>query len=304
MGAKRTALVTDSTWSLPTALARQLRLAVVPLHVSFGSRTLCDCESEVPHITEALRTRAATTSQPTPGEIAAVLEEVATGADRVVAIHLSGALSGTCAAVGNAAAALTASTGVRIDVVDSRTVGGALGYAVAVAAYALATGVDADGAIARARECAATSRVFLTVSDLRHLQRGGRVRAPQAAVGTALGIKPILHLQSGEIRVLESVRGTRKAHQQLVSRALVAAGAPTRGPREPRSPVSFAVHHVGEAEEAESLAARLREAAAEADLAIDRLDVTPMSGVLAAHAGPGALAIAVARTRGLIHTSP
>lgn len=303
MGVERTALVTDSTWSLPAAFADQLGVSVVPLHVSFGSRSYCDCDPDLGNITEALRTRAATTSQPTPGEIAAVLEaRIAAGATRVVCIHLSSALSGTCATVEATAARITAETGVPIDVVDSRTLGGALGYAVAVAAHALSAGADASRATANARECAATSRVFLTVTDLKHLQRGGRLKAPQAAVGAALGIKPLLHIQNGEIRLLESVRGTRRAHQHLVQRALVAAGAPTQGPREPRSPVSFAVHHVGEPAEAEALAGRLRAGAEEAGLAIDRLDVTPMSAVLAAHAGPGALGIAVARTRGRILT--
>ncbi len=300
MGGQRVALVTDSTWNLPAEFARQLEVAVIPLHVSFGSRTWCDCEEDMAAIMDSLRRLPATTSQPTPGEIAGVLtDQIAAGASRVLCIHLSGGLSGTCAAVATVAARITADTGVRIDVVDSRTVGGALGYAVAVAAAAIPEG--ADVAMARARECAATARVFLTVTDLRHLQRGGRLKAPQAAVGTALGIKPLLHVQNGEIRLLESVRGTKRAQDQLVHRALIAAGAPTRGPREPRSPVSFAVHHVGEPDVADAIAARLRAGADDAGLAVDRLDVTPMAGVLAAHAGPGALGVAVARTGGRIH---
>ena len=66
--------------------------------------------------------------------------------------------------------------------------------------------------------------------------------------------------------------------------------------------MSFAVHHVDNAETAERLADQLAAAAAAADLTLDRLDVTPMAGVLAVHAGPGAVAVAIAHTRGLLHS--
>jgi len=302
MGPKRIALITDSTWCLPSAFAAELDIRVIPLHLRAGGHEFTDNEAEVERITEVLRTAPATTSQPTHAEIGAVLEEcIDAGAERIVCVHLSSQLSGTCAAIEAVAGPISEARGVPIDVIDSRTVGGALGYAVAVAAASLAQGADAVAAVARARECAATSRVFLSVTDLKHLQRGGRLKAPQAAIGAALGIKPILHITNGEIRLLESVRGTRRAHQQLMKRSLAAAGAPSAGPREPRTRVSFAVHHVGAGDAADALGEQLRAAATDAGLVVDRIDVTPMSAVLAAHTGPGAMAVAVARTRGIIH---
>lgn len=303
MGPPRIALVTDSTWSLPADLAEALAVRVLPLYVLAGTTSIPDVPESAARITELIRTTAASTSQPTPVEIRDLLGTLADeGAAGIVCIHLSAQLSGTYGSVRAAAAEVAAERGIPVEVIDSRTVAAALGYAVSVAGASLAAGDSMGRAVARARECAATSRVLLSVADLRHIQRGGRLRVPQLAIGTALGIKPILEVRQGEIRVLESVRGSARAHQRLVDRALRSAGAPTGGPREPRSPVSFAVHHVDSPEVADTLAERLGTAAAEAGLEVDRLDVTPMAGVLAVHAGPGALAVAAARTRGLVHS--
>lgn len=303
MGPTRIALVTDSTWSLPQPLADTLGIRVLPLHVSAGRISLDDRPEDMARIVELLRTTALTTSQPTPGEIRASLQGCADeGAEAILCVHLSGRLSGTVGAVRTVADEVAAERGLPIEVVDARTVAGALGYAVAVAGATIAGGAGLDAATARARECAATARVFLTVADLRHLQRGGRLRGPQLALGTALGIKPVLGMREGEIRLLESVRGTARAHQRLAELAVRAAGGPATGPREPRVAVSVAVHHADAREAAGRVAERITAATAAAGLEVDRVDVTPMSGVLAVHAGPEALAVAVARTRGALHS--
>lgn len=303
MGPTRIALVTDSTWSLPPGLAESLGVRVLPLHVVAGATSVADVPGQAERITGLIRATTASTSQPTPGEVRDLLLSLADeGVAGIVCIHLSGQLSGTYGSVRAVAGDVSAERGIPVEVVDSRTVAGALGYAVAVAGASLAAGASMAGAVAGARECAATSRVHMSVADLRHLQRGGRLRVPQLAIGTALGIRPILEVRHGEIRVRESVRGSARARQRLVDLALRAAGAPKDGPREPRSRVSFAVHHVDSPGAAQAVADLLGRAAAEADLGVDRLDVTPMAGVLAVHAGPGALAVATARTRGLIHS--
>jgi DegV family protein with EDD domain len=301
MGPTRIALVTDSTWSLPPALAESLGVRVLPLHVLAGTTSIPDVPAEAERITGIIRATAASTSQPTPGAIRDLLGVLADeGSAGIVCIHLSAQLSGTCGSVRAVAGEVSAERGIPVEVIDSRTVAGALGYAVAVAGANLAAGASMADAMTAARECAATSRVFLSVADLRHLQRGGRLRVPQLAIGTALGIKPILEVRHGEIRLRESVRGSARARQRLVDLALRSAGAPKDGVSRPR--VSFAVHHADCPDAAATVAEMLAAAAAEADIGVDRLDVTPMAGVLAVHAGPGALAVATARTCGLVHS--
>lgn len=301
MGLTRIALVTDSTWSLPPELAEEMGIRVLPLHVNAGRTALVDRAEDMDRILRLLRTTALTTSQPTPGEVRDLLHSLADGgAEGIVCVHLSDRLSGTVASVRGVAEEVAADRHLPIEVVDTRTVAGALGYAVAVAGASLAAGDPMATAVARARECATSSRVFLSVADLGHLQRGGRLRGPQLVLGTALGIKPVLTVRDGEIRLLESVRGTARAHQRLVALALRAAWSGSA--RDPRRRISVAVHHVDARQAAERVAARVAEEAVTAGVEIDRLDVTPMAGVLAVHAGPEALAVAMARTGGLIHS--
>lgn len=271
------AVITDSTWSLPETLAEALHINVIPLHVT--------ADRGVGHTF----THGATTSQPSAGELAAALE--AADGEEISCIHLSAQLSGTVTAMARSAREYQERTGVPVTVIDTRTTGAALGYCAAVAAATLLAGGPQSLAIARARECAARSRVTFTVPDLKHLQRGGRLAAPKALIGAALGIRTVLEIREGAIRLKEPVRGAARALRAVAEGAVHDL---------PPGPVSLAVHHVAAPEDALVLAQLLRQAAIERGSQIERLDITQMPAVLAAHAGPGALAAVSAPTFGLL----
>ncbi|MGB4588936.1 MAG: DegV family protein [Clostridiaceae bacterium] len=58
---------------------------------------------------------------------------------------------------------------------------------------------------------------WFTVADLNYLKRGGRVTAMSATVGTALNIKPILHVDDeGYLKLIDKVRGRKRALKSLV----------------------------------------------------------------------------------------
>lgn len=280
------AIVTDSTWSLPPALAEEWGIAVVPLHVIAPEGEFLDTPA-----TERPEGRL-TTSQPSHGELrAAVAAAVDAGAESVLCVHLSAALSGTYAAMETVAAEVSAKRGVPIQVMDSRTAGAGLGFAALVAARALAAGDSPRRAMSRARECASRSRVVLTVDDPRHIQRGGRFTGPQLAIGAALGIRPILEVSQGSIVLREAARGAARARTQLVKAVLDGV---------PPGSVSIAVHHVDDEEAAAAVAESLAEAAEKAGNVVEQVLITPLSLVLAAHTGPGALGAVVAPTFGLL----
>ena len=50
-------------------------------------------------------------------------------------------------------------------------------------------------------------RIVAVVDSLKHLQKGGRLPAAVALVGGALGIKPVLALQDGAIKLVDKGRG-------------------------------------------------------------------------------------------------
>lgn len=276
-----TAVVTDSTAYLPPGVAQQRGVRIVPLEVRLGRR--CGREGvdiDTAALSEALADHRVDvqTSRPTPAQFAACYREALdAGASAVVSVHLSRELSGTWEAARIAAEEVGPD---RVRVVDSRAAAMGLGYAVLAAADAAAAGGTGEEVEAAAADVAARCRVFFSVDTLDRLRRGGRIGAAAAMLGTALAVKPLLHVAQGRIVPLEKVRTTAKAAQRLVDLAVRAAGD---------GPVDLAVHHLGAAARAEEVAARLRERVP----AIARLLVSEVGAVIGAHVGLGVLGIVV-----------
>ncbi|ARU50210.1 fatty acid-binding protein DegV [Cellulosimicrobium cellulans] len=270
-------VVTDSTASLPPV--RDERLRSVPLHVIVDDESSLEgvgltAEDVAAHLQAGRRV---TTSQPTPRAFAeAYAAAAAAGAREIVSVHLSGALSGTV----HAAALAAADAPVPVRVVDSRTVAMGLGFAAQAAARAAAAGESTDAVARRAIEVADASRAVFLVDSLDHLRRGGRLSAASAALGTVLGVRPLLAVRDGKIEVVQKVRTKAAAVERLTTVAVESAARRTRP--------ALAVHHVGDDAGAYRLASELT-----TRTGLDVV-VTPVSAVLGAHVGPGVLAVVVA----------
>lgn len=274
------AVVTDSTAYLPAGLALERGIRVVALEVRLGDRVGREgIDIDAAELSAALADRHldVQTSRPTPAEFAACYRSALDGgADEVVSVHLSRELSGTWEAARLAAEEIGPR---RVHVVDSRATAMGLGYAVLAAADAADAGAPGSDVAAAAESVAARCRLFFSVETLDRLRRGGRIGAAAALVGTALAVKPLLHVTHGRIVPLEKVRTTARAAQRLVELAVRAAGD---------GPVDLAVHHLAAARRAEEIATRLRER-----LQVARLLVSEVGAVIGAHAGPGLLGVVV-----------
>ncbi|WP_214368206.1 DegV family protein [Pseudonocardia sp. H11422] len=279
------AVVTDSTAYLPPGVAEQRGIRVVPLEVRLGDRVGRDgLEVGARELVAALADRHldVQTSRPTPAAFVACFREaLSQGADGVVSVHLSRELSGTWDAARLAAEEVGPD---RVRVVDSRALAMGLGYAVLAAADASDAGADGQAVEDAAADVAARCRVFFSVDNLDRLRRGGRIGAAAALFGTALAVKPLLHLAEGRIMPLEKVRTSARAAQRLVDLAVRAAGD---------GHADLAVHHLGAAERADELADRLRERLPDAT----RLLVSEVGAVIGAHAGTGLLGVVVVPRR-------
>lgn len=61
---------------------------------------------------------------------------------------------------------------------------------------------------------------FVTVDDLNHLQRGGRVSKTTAILGTMVQIKPVIHVDNqGYLQVIGKERGRKKSLNKIVDMA-------------------------------------------------------------------------------------
>lgn len=274
-----TALVTDSTAYLPADLIEAHGIGVVPLHVVVGGQERREgVDIAAGEVAEALRGfRPVSTSRPAPQAFLDVYRDLADkGADSIVSVHISADMSST---LGSAQLAAQHSP-VPVTVIDSRSMGMAMGYAVLAGAALAARGALAEEVAAAVRaRCSRTTVVFY-VDTLEHLRRGGRIGRANALLGSALAIKPILGLEDGAIVPLERVRTSSRAIARLEELAVEAAGSQA---------VDVAVHHLDSAERAEKLAERLQSRIE----GLQDLMVVELGAVVGAHVGPGTLAIAV-----------
>ena len=274
------AVVTDSTADLPAELARAHAVTVVPLQIVIGARSFPEgLGADAEAVARALRDHVPVrTSRPNPAAFLAAYQRAAeAGATGVLSLHLSAHMSGT-----HSSATLAAEQSpVPVRVVDSHSMGMALGFAVLSAARRATAGGDLDECYAVAEARVAVTSSFFYVDTLEHLRRGGRIGAAQALLGNALAVKPLLHLRDGRVEPLERVRTASRAIARLEELALEAAAG-----RE----VDIAVHHLASADRAQLLAQALRSRAPH----LRELHVSEIGAVVGAHVGPGMLGVVVA----------
>jgi DegV family protein with EDD domain len=278
----RVAVVTDSTAYLPDGLASRLLVTVVPLQVVFGGVTGAEGSEVTPaDVAKALAAwTPVSTSRPAPSDFAtAYRAALDAGAPGVVSVHISSELSGTW---DSARLGAEECGGDAIRVVDSRSAAMGLGFAVIAAAEAARDGAGLEDVYQAAVGSAEGTTTLFYVDTLEHLRRGGRIGAAQALLGTALSVKPILHVRDGRIVPLEKVRTASKGLARLEALAVEAAGD---------SPVDVAVHHLDAADRAATLSERLRERLPR----LRELYVSEVGAVVGAHVGPGLLGVVVVR---------
>lgn len=273
----RTVVVTDSTASLPPEVARARGIRVVPLQVVIGSQVHDEGEpGATPQaVAEALKSFVpVSTSRPNPAAMLEVYEALAReGVESVVAVHLSGDMSGTFESAQLAARQAS----IPVTPVDARQVGAATGYAAIAAQDVLDAGGDADQAAAAARERAAASKSYFYVDTLEYLRRGGRIGAGAAFLGGALSVKPLLEIRDGRVASLEKVRTSAKALARLEELLVRSAGS---------AQIDLCISHLASPERAEALASHLAERLQE-NLSGREVSCLEVGGVLGAHVGPG-----------------
>jgi DegV family protein with EDD domain len=275
----RTAVVTDSTACLSAQAAEQAAVTVVPLQVVIGVDSYTEGTALArTRLLDALRHKTpASTSRPSPEQFAAQYRALAeAGATGIVSVHLSGDLSATY----ESALLAAAGSPIPVEVVDSRSVGMGLGFAALAAGRAAQAGQSPAVCADIAAKRAALTSAFFYVDTLEYLRRGGRISSTRAFVGSALAVKPLLHLVDGKVEPLEKVRTSARAIARLEQLAFERAGV---------DEVDVAVHHLASLPRAELLAEQLRPRLA----GLGDLTVSEVGAVLGAHAGPGLLGVVV-----------
>jgi DegV family protein with EDD domain len=273
------AILTDSSAYLPPELVEQYGIRVIPLTILWGSDSILDGVEITPdEFLERLENDPdhPTTTQPNPEDFTNLYNNLAEGYDAIVAPLISDELSGT---INSAQSALSEFDRVPVRVIDSRSTSMGLGFATLAAAQAAADGKTLDEVEHAARSTATASRVMFVVETLEYLHRGGRIGGASKFLGTALSLKPLLHLNEGRVDALEKIRTKKKAVDRLLELAVQYADG---------SPARASVIHAGVPEEAEALK---HQVANQIDCL--ELHIAAISPAISVHTGPGAVGLAL-----------
>jgi DegV family protein with EDD domain len=212
-------IVTDSTADIPHGVAQELEIEVVPLQVKIGEHSYRDgVDLDAPSFyTKILASEELpTTSQPSPQDFTQAYQKcIAEGAEAILSIHLSSALSGTYQS-STLAKGLLADEKVEIVTMDSRNATFCTGQMVIQAARAAKAGQSLEACQQVALDTRKGQAIYAYLDTLEYLQKGGRIGKASSLVGSLLSIKPIISLdEEGTVIPIDRVRGRKKAAQRL-----------------------------------------------------------------------------------------
>lgn len=218
-------IVCGATSDLPLHLIEELELEVIPMNVRVGEQEFCyhpdGQELSCRRFYELLRAGVpSVTSQITPVIFQERFERILREGKDVLYLAFSSGLSGTYNSARLAAEELSEKYPERrIVCVDSLCASIGEGLLVYLAGRLRAEGKNFDEVTDWVMENRTRICHWFTVDDLAHLKRGGRLNSLEAAVGTALRIKPVISVdREGKLTVVTKVRGTRKGMEYLRER--------------------------------------------------------------------------------------
>ena len=194
-------IVTDSASDISLEEAEDLGIEIVPLSVRFGEAEYTDLvDLSVSDFYQKMSESdlLPSTAAPSPGAFEAAFKRCAeAGAEGVICINLSLALSATGQAAQLAADALADTLPVKC--IDSKSITCGLGTIIRKAAEAAKNGGSMDDIVSLVENLAGRTRIFATLDTLENLKKGGRIGGAKAMLGTMLQFKPCLDLSSGEV---------------------------------------------------------------------------------------------------------
>lgn len=209
-------IVADTTACLDKAVAAKYHIPVIPQVINFGEESYFEEQNmQIDEFMARLKTSKMTpkTAAPPPELFVEEFQRLLPTGETILCIHPSSEISGT---VRSAEVARLEFPGADIRIIDTRTVGSALGTLVELAAEWASVGISADEIENRLNSMIPRCRIYFLVATLDYLARGGRIGGASALLGSLLQIKPILYLKDGRVEVYEKERTHKRATQRLI----------------------------------------------------------------------------------------
>ena len=200
-------IVTDSSVTIEPEVVKELNITIVPLSVMIDGVLYSDAdlkEGEFLHLMQQSK-NLPKTSQPPVGVFAEVFEELGKDGSQVVAIHMSHALSGTVEAA-RQGASLSSSD---VTVIDSSFTDQAMKFQVVEAAKLAKEGKDLETILARIEEVKNHTELYIGVSTLENLVKGGRIGRVTGLLSSLLNIRVVMQMKNHELQPIVKGRGAK-----------------------------------------------------------------------------------------------
>lgn len=281
MSQHKIALVCDSTHDLPQELIDRYQIHVVPLYIIWNGQVLKDGVDIRPErFYEQLIAHPdafPSTSQPSPQDFARVYQElVADGAQEIVVLTISSAMSGTIESARQAGLQMN----IPVHIHDTKSNSMSIGWQLLAAARARENGASAQEMIAAADQVRQKLVYIISLNTLAYLHRGGRIGGAATFIGQLLNLKPQIFVnhQSGAVEAGVPTRTRKRALEVLYQNFFKQVDA--------SRPLRVAVLHNNAREAAEQLAERIRQ-----EFHPEELIISIVSPILGTHTGPEAVAL-------------
>ena len=277
------AIVTDSNSGITQAQGKELGISVIPMPFFINGETYFEdinlTQEEFYHKLE--EGADISTSQPSAGDVLDLWNGLLKSYDEIVHIPMSSGLSSTC----STAAALAEDFGGRVQVVDNQRISVTQKQSVLDAMTMADRGMNGAQIKEYLDKTKADSTIYITLSTLKYLKKGGRITPAAAALGPLLRIMPVLQIQGDKLDAFAKAR-TQKQAKALMIEAVQADCKNRFHAAADLHDVWLQMAYTGSREEIELFREEMQ-----AIYPNHEITAEPLSLSVSCHIGPGAIAI-------------
>lgn len=271
-------ILTDSSMTIEKGLADSLGITIVPLSVMIDGELYSDADLKEEGKFLSLMKQGKNlpkTSQPPVGLFAEVYENLmADGAEHIVSIHLSHSLSGTVEAARQGAMI----AGAQVTVIDSSFTDQAMKFQVVEAAKLAKEGQDLDYILDRVEKVREKTELYIGVSTLENLVKGGRIGRVTGLLSSLLNIRVVMEMKDHELNPIVKGRGA-KTFAKWLDHFVSTVGD--------RSIAEIGISYAGQKDFAVSLRDKLQH------LVTSEIPVLETGSIIQTHTGEDAFAVLV-----------
>lgn len=284
---RKIAIVTDSNSGITQDEGRGLGVFVLPMPFYINEVMYLEgiTLSQEEFYERLQKDETISTSQPSPGEVCGMWDNLLKEYDEVVHIPMSSGLSASC----ETAMGLARDYDGKVQVVDNQRISVTQRQSVLDALALVKAGKNA----AEIREILEAekleSSIYITLETLKYLKKGGRITPAAAAIGTVLNLKPVLQIQGDKLDAYSKVRGKKQA-KRVMLKAMKEDMDTRFAEYAKKGEMCLQMAYTGNREEAEEFKKEVQEMFPELEIHMD-----PLSLSVACHIGHGALAVACSK---------